>query len=142
MLTTKRRRLAVIGLGVLVALTVATFTLTPLSKLINDPADGPAVRASEVVVEDQEFNAPAIEVDAGTTVTWTFQDDDGGEFVAHNVVFDHFRSPDTTQGVYEHRFDEPGTYRYHCDLHFLMNGRVDVVAYWDDNNDGGSHAGR
>ena len=128
MLTTKRRRRVAVGLGVLVAVTVATFTLTPFSKLISDPADGPAVRATEVLVEDQEFDPPAIEVDAGTTVTWTFQDEDGGEFVAHNVVFDDFRSPDTTEGVYEHGFDDPGTYRYHCDVHLLMNGRVDVVA--------------
>ena len=128
MFATKLRRRLVIAAGILAILAVVTFSLTPLSKLISDPADGKAIRSDVVVVEQEKFKAPAIEVDAGTTVTWRFEDEDEGEFVAHNVKFDGFASPDTTEGVYEHRFDRPGTYRYTCDLHFLMNGRVDVVA--------------
>lgn len=123
----RRKRLFAIAGITLVVLGIATFTLTPLSKLISDPANGTPVRGvTEVVVDAGRFDPPAIEVKAGSVVTWRFEHVDGGEPVAHNVKGDGWRSPDTQTGVYKHTFDRPGTYKYSCDLHFLMNGRVVV----------------
>jgi len=123
----RRKRLSVAAVLVVV-LGITTFTLTPLSKLVNDPADGPPVRGvTEVVVDSEDFGPPAIEVKAGTTVTWRFEHTDDGEPVAHNIKADGWGSPDLQDGVYKHTFDKPGNYKYNCDLHFLMNGRVKVV---------------
>jgi plastocyanin len=60
-------------------------------------------------------------------VTWEFRDTDEGEPVAHNVVAGGFRSPDVQAGRYKRVFERPGSFRYRCDLHFTMRGRVDVV---------------
>jgi plastocyanin len=76
------------------------------------------------------FDPPMLRVHAGTTVTWRFQDT--GESGSHNVVSinsvgDRFASPVLLTGVYMHRFDTPGLYRYDCTLHAYMRGYVEVV---------------
>ncbi len=117
------------AVAAVVALAIAALLFSPLSVLVNDPADGDPVRGvSTVAVEDGEFATPVIEVPAGTTVTWEFRDTDDGEPVAHNVKGDGFLSPDVQRGRYRRTFERPGSYRYRCDLHFRMRGRVDVVA--------------
>ncbi len=124
---TTRAKLLIAG-GAVVALAIAALLLSPLRVLIDDPADGDPVRGvSTVAVDDGEFAPPVIEVPAGTTVTWEFRDADDGEPVAHNVKGDGFLSPDVQRGRYRRTFDRPGRYRYRCDLHFGMRGRVDVV---------------
>jgi plastocyanin len=81
--------------------------VTPVS---GDPA--------AVTARDNEFDIENIEVAAGTTVAWTNQGQqdhniipvDDGEWGVDVSAF----QPDA---VYEHTFDEPGTYRYYCSLH-------------------------
>jgi len=60
----------------------------------------------------------------GTEVTWRF--DDGS--VPHNVKGDGFASKTQARGNFSHRFERAGEYRYHCDLHAGMDGRVVVTA--------------
>lgn len=73
---------------------------------------------AEVAALDNTFDAPVIQVARGTTVRWANrgrQDHDvvpveGGGW---GVGADRFHPGD----VYEHTFDEPGTYAYYCTIH-------------------------
>ncbi len=122
------RRLLLGGLLAVLVLVAAAFAFSPLRVLIDDPADGDPVRGvSTVSITGREFTPPVIEVPTGTTVTWEFRHTDDGEPVAHNVDGPGFRSPDLQEGRYRHTFDRPGSFRYRCDLHTGMRGRVDVV---------------
>lgn len=78
---------------------------------------------ADVKVLDNTFNEENISVAPGTKVVWTNdgrQDhdiipvgDDPDAPSEFGVVPDDFASGD----VYEHTFEEPGTYRYYCSLH-------------------------
>jgi plastocyanin len=83
----------------------------------------PVTGVSEVTARQLRFQPPAIQVPAGTEVTWRF--DDGS--VPHNVKGDGFASGNQTKGTFVHRFDRPGEYRYTCTLHAGMDGRVVVT---------------
>jgi plastocyanin len=83
----------------------------------------PVAGVTEVVAKDLRFQPPAIQVTAGTEVTWRF--DDGS--VPHNVKGDGFVSKNQTRGTFAHRFERPGEYRYTCTLHAGMDGRVVVT---------------
>ena len=86
------------------------------------PRAAPARNTSEVGLRDVKFVPAVIEVPAGTTVTWRF--DDGS--VPHNVSGDGFSSPVQAKGTFTHRFERPGTYGYRCTLHDKMRGQVIV----------------
>jgi plastocyanin len=88
------------------------------------PADAAPVRGLTTVdAKDLKFLPPAIEVPPGTEVTWRFVDGS----IPHNVKGDGFASENQSRGTFSHRFERPGEYRYTCDLHAGMDGRV-VVA--------------
>ena len=114
----QRRRIA---LAVVVALAVLAGTGTLFVRAQLDPGS-PVEGVSEVAVRDDEFAPAAIEVPAGTTVTWRWE---GAE--EHNVVGDGFESPTQVNGGFAQTFAEPGTYAYRCTLHYFMRGEV-VVA--------------
>jgi plastocyanin len=85
----------------------------------------PVTGVTEVGAEDNHFSPAAIQVPAGTTVTWEFND----RFVPHDVTADGWRSGDPQRGgSYAHTFDQPGTYPYRCTVHDGMTGRVVVTA--------------
>jgi plastocyanin len=92
----------------------------------NGGADAaPVAGVAEVAAKDNQFTPPAIEVPAGTTVTWAFEDG----FVPHDVTADGFSSgAPQRSGSFTHTFDQPGTYPYRCTLHDGMTGRVVVTA--------------
>ena len=92
----------------------------------NDGADATVVAGvTEVAAKDNQFTPPAIEVPAGTTVTWEFEDG----FVPHDVAGDGFSSGDPRRsGSFTHTFDAPGTFPYRCTVHDGMTGRVVVTA--------------
>ena len=88
------------------------------------PADVPPVRGvTTVEARELKFLPPAIEVDPGTEVTWRFADGS----VPHNVKGDGFASETQARGTFSHRFVRAGEYRYTCDLHAGMDGRVVVT---------------
>jgi plastocyanin len=113
------RRPLVLGILVL------TFTLTACqSGSAGSPADATPKRGVTTVdAKKLKFQPPAIEVQPGTVVTWRFVDG----AVPHNVKGSGFASPTQSRGTWSHRFTSAGDYRYHCDLHAGMEGRV-VVA--------------
>jgi plastocyanin len=85
----------------------------------------PVVGVTQVAAKDNHFTPDAIQVPAGTTVTWSFKDG----FVPHDVVADGFTSGEPRRkGTFAHTFDRPGTYSYRCTVHDGMTGRVVVTA--------------
>jgi len=77
----------------------------------------------DVEARSLRFSPPAIQVPAGTTVTWHF--DDGA--VPHNVTGTGFASPNLKQTTWSRRFPTAGTFTYRCTLHANMVGRVVVT---------------
>ena len=106
-------------------LLVLTFTLAACQAgSAASPADTPPVRGVTTVdAKDLKFLPPAIEVAPGTEVTWRFVDGS----VPHNVKGDGFASKNQSRGSFSHRFGRAGDYRYTCDLHAGMDGRVVVT---------------
>lgn len=85
-------------------------------------ADAPVTGVSEVAVRDDYFEPAAIEVPAGTTVTWRWEGKHD-----HNVVADDFESETQTEGSFAQTFAEPGRHEYRCTLHGGMRGEVVVT---------------
>jgi len=122
----------------IVAVLVATgvsLLLSPIGRraLANPGGAAPQVGVTEVRVvartgQNHAFEPSVIQVSAGTTVTWHFEDTDDGEPVPHNVVGEGFASAILNEGTYSYTFNEPGSYPYTCTLHAFMDGRVEVVA--------------
>ena len=84
----------------------------------------PVTGVTEVAAKDNHFAPAAIQVPAGTEVTWRFEDG----FVPHDVTGDGFASGDPQRkGTFAHTFTQPGTYPYHCTVHDGMTGRVVVT---------------
>jgi plastocyanin len=107
-------------------LLVLAFTLAACQSgsAASSAANAPPLRGVTTVdAKDLKFQPPAIEVKPGTEVTWRFVDGS----VPHNVKGDGFASETQSRGTWSHRFTHAGEYRYHCDLHAGMEGRV-VVA--------------
>ena len=79
--------------------------------------------AAAVKIGNFTFGPQELKVKAGTTVTWTNEDD-----IPHTVVSpNNFRSKTLdTDGVYSFTFTTPGTYKYFCSLHPHMTGTVVV----------------
>ena len=91
----------------------------------NGGADAaPVTGVTRVAAKDNQFTPPAIQIPAGTEVTWAFKD----RFVPHDVTGDGFSSGEPRRsGSFAHTFDRPGTYPYRCTLHDGMTGRVVVT---------------
>jgi plastocyanin len=115
------RRLPVL----LVPLAVAAVVLTGCGGDEGGGAEAaPVTGVTEVAAKDNQFTPPVIQVPAGTTVTWQFED----RFVPHDVSGDGFESGDPRRGgSFNHTFAEPGTFPYRCTLHEGMDGRVVVT---------------
>jgi plastocyanin len=83
--------------------------------------------AEEIAVKigNFTFGPQELKVKAGTTVTWTNEDD-----IPHTVVsLNTFRSKVLdTDGKYSFTFATPGTYTYFCSLHPHMTGTIIVEA--------------
>src|SRR5262245_35664929 len=84
-----------------------------------------AADATAVKIGNFTFGPQELKVKAGTTVTWTNEDD-----IPHTVVSpNNFRSKVLdTDGTYSFTFTTPGTYKYFCSLHPHMTATVVVEA--------------
>ena len=111
---------AVVAVALALALAGCSIALGEESGSGNDPA--PTSDDYDVVVTDMRFEPSSLEVQAGTTVTWLFDDS-----TRHDVVGDGWGSDIQRDGTFSHTFDEPGTYDYDCTLHRNMTGRVIVT---------------
>jgi plastocyanin len=89
--------------------------------------DATAAQSTTVRMQFNAFDPAHIVVAAGTTVTWTNEDWDSGEFhdvIAANGAFaSETFGPGGTFSVY---LEFPGWYEYYCDLHEGMYGTVTV----------------
>ena len=81
--------------------------------------------AAAVKIGNFTFGPQELKVKAGTTVTWTNEDD-----IPHTVVSpNNFRSKALdTDGTYSFTFTTPGAYKYFCSLHPHMTGTIVVEA--------------
>lgn len=86
-----------------------------------------AGEVAAVTIDDFSFLPAGLTIEAGQTVRWTNEDGpthtatadegNGGEFDSGNI---------STGDAFEHVFDEPGTYPYHCNIHPSMTGEIVV----------------
>lgn len=84
------------------------------------PQGGTAVNIS-----DFKFNPATLTVPAGTTVTWTNQDEEPHTVAAKDGSF-HSPAMDT-HATYSFTFTTPGSYDYICSIHPFMTGTVVVT---------------
>jgi amicyanin len=101
-------------MNVVIASVAAFFLLAATPALAEDVA---------VKIGNFTFGPQELKVKAGTTVTWTNEDD-----IPHTVVSpNNFRSKVLdTDGTYTFTFTTPGTYKYFCSLHPHMTGTIVV----------------
>jgi amicyanin len=81
---------------------------------------------TEVNIDQFTFYPQRITVKAGTTVTWTNEDDVPHTIVSSSKVFKS-KALDTAD-KFSFTFTTPGTYDYFCSLHPHMTGAVVVEA--------------
>ena len=82
--------------------------------------------AKTIEIKDFSFQPSSITVPVGTNVTWINHDQ-----VDHTVTSDDskFSSGNLiTDGLFKFTFSQPGTYRYHCNIHPSMKGVVTVTS--------------
>ncbi|MCO5221843.1 MAG: plastocyanin/azurin family copper-binding protein [Thermomicrobiales bacterium] len=92
-----------------------------IANRISEPGD-PVSGVTDVAVRDNTFSPDSIEIEPGTTVTWTWEGKSD-----HNVYGDGLESPIQKTGTYAYTFDDSGQYDYECTLHPGMKGRVIVT---------------
>lgn len=116
------------GVAILLAVAVAGCGGDDEPKAVSTVPGATGATSDKVAVKDFAFTPESTTVRAGTTVTWTFQDD-----VDHNVEpvtgAEPKKSPDL-QGneTYTYTFEKPGTFAYRCGIHNSMTGTVVVTA--------------
>ena len=86
--------------------------------------DDPPPATAGVNVQDNQFVAAAVRVQAGGTVRWTWQGNN-----PHNITFAGGPASSTqTEGSFERTFATAGTFSYLCTVHGQsMSGTVTVV---------------
>ena len=97
------------------------------AQLAAPPASAAAQEAALVSMVWDSFQPAYIVVAAGTTVVW--RNDEGDTNNVHDVIASDFSfvSPNIWPGEsWSLTFWTPGTYFYYCDLHFAMEGWVEV----------------
>ena len=115
-----------ISLGVVLTVLAAFATIAvstqPRCRRSRPETKWPA--SAEVKIDNFSFGPATLTVAAGTTVTWTNNDD-----VPHNVVSDDklFKSKALdTDDKFSYTFTKPGTYNYFCSVHPKMIAKVVV----------------
>jgi plastocyanin len=78
-----------------------------------------------VTVSGSAFSPPQVDIAAGGTVTWNFDD-----YVEHTVTFSGTGTPENIPAsmstAVERTFPVAGTYPYSCSIHYGMSGTVVV----------------
>jgi len=110
----------------LAAMVVTAFALSAgiRPSLALSPGDKPTSNAT-IKIDNFSFGPANITIPAGTTVTWTNNDD-----VPHVVTSDDnkmFKSKALdTDDRFSFTFTKPGTYNYYCAIHPKMTARIVV----------------
>lgn len=89
-------------------------------------ADQSLASASQVEIKDFSFQPNSLTVPVGTTVMWINGDptehtvtSDDGKFNSGNIL---------SGGQFKFVFSQPGTYKYHCNIHPSMTATVTVTS--------------
>lgn len=82
------------------------------------------VEGPQVTIQNFQFGPAALTISAGTTVTWTNQDDDTHTVTEAKKLFSS-KVLDPGQS-FSYTFTAPGTYSYHCAIHPHMTATVIV----------------
>ena len=99
----------------LVAAFLALLGVACGSSSVPQASSGGAAKAVTVTIKNIAFQPDRVQIGAGQSVTWQF--DDGQ--VPHSVTAadKSFDSGVKTSGSFTHRFDKAGTYDYICTVH-------------------------
>jgi plastocyanin len=79
---------------------------------------------NEVWMQGTAFTPETLTVTSGTTITWTNKDGALHTVTSDTGLFDSGNI--NVNGTFTFKFNNPGTYLYHCSLHTSMNGKVIV----------------
>jgi len=99
----------------------------PLPEPSPTPVTEPEGPSVSVRLRSNRFMPAIVRIAPGTTVIWTSEEPEPD--LEHNVIARDYRwaSSNFVAGEsYQRRFTLPGEYRYFCDLHGGMAGRVTV----------------
>jgi amicyanin len=128
----RTRALICLGIGVALAATVAGACFS--ERVATGPTGGTCrlpvgegVPGSVLVpIAEFAFLPAELHVHAGQTVTWVNCDESAISHTTH-ADGEEWSSPLLSPGAgFSHRFDQAGTFDYHCDPHPFMTGRVVV----------------
>ncbi len=79
---------------------------------------------AEVKIDNFTFEPQALDVKAGTTITWTYRDDTPHTVVSSDFLFKS-KTLDTDD-TFQFTLAKSGTYSYFCSLHPKMTGTIVV----------------
>jgi plastocyanin len=108
------------GMYVVTALVVAALAAGALA------SQGAPAADAEVQIDQYAFLPQRVTVKAGTTVTWSNDDDDSHTVASSSKLFKS-KALDTGD-KFSFTFTTPGTYAYICSVHPYMTGTVVVEA--------------
>jgi amicyanin len=114
------------ALAALLPIAVATAAALPAQAATAPAHAATATAQAQVRIANFTFQQPVLSVKAGTTVTWTNDDD-----IPHTVVAvdKSFKSKVLDTGDrFSFTFAKPGQFAYFCSLHPHMTGKVIVSA--------------
>src|SRR5215212_1360060 len=98
--------------------------LSLVALLLFAPTAGAQGETMTVSIKNFAFDPPNVTVAPGTTVTWVNNDQVPHTATANDGAFD---SGTLQPGQsYSFKFDKPGTYAYHCNIHPYMTATVTV----------------
>jgi plastocyanin len=108
-----------------VAAPTAAVSIAPAAVSAASVAAPASAGPAAVTINNFMFGPAGLTVKAGSTVTWTNQDEE-----PHTVVGSGLKSPVLgNQGsTYAYTFTTPGTYSYNCSIHPYMHGTVTVTS--------------
>jgi plastocyanin len=109
-------------LGAVVLLAAAVAVVAVVARGSHEGSE-PVATTEVTMAKSYRFDPETIEVKAGSTVTWTNEDN-----FTHTVQVERQEDHEVGTGEsFSVTFDEPGTYRYVCTLHRQdMDGEVIV----------------
>lgn len=123
--------------GVILIFVLVTF-ITVCGCTGSGPSPSPATTQAQVpgtttvTIQNFAFNPASITVTKGTTVTWVNEDtanhqivNDAQGSIAQGALFTSDSLPNGAR--YSFKFDNPGTYSYHCSIHPSMMATVIVT---------------
>src|SRR6476619_2529459 len=114
--------LLVLAMSLLLSCSKGGGANNPYGNNTNNNTNTQTTSGNTISIAGMSFSPSSLTVKAGTTVTWTNNDN-----VLHTVTADDasFSSGDMNNGsTYSHTFSAAGTYAYHCNYHPAMKASV------------------